>query len=95
MCVPNYGTRNKRSEFISTCRHSRGFLLHHVFGLAVEHPPLTRKARVRFPGRVIPKTLKMEPTAVVRDAPHKQWSRENKPVSHNWEKGRGRLDLNQ
>ncbi|KAJ8036320.1 hypothetical protein HOLleu_20256 [Holothuria leucospilota] len=29
-----------------------------VFGLAVEHPPLTREARVRFPGRVIPKTLK-------------------------------------
>ena len=43
-----------------------------VFGLVVEHPPLTRKARVRFPGRVIPKTLKMEPTAVVRDVPHKQ-----------------------
>ena len=37
----------------------------------------------------------MEPTAVVRDAPHKQWSRENKPVSNNWKKGRGRLNLNQ
>ena len=46
-----------------------------MFGLVVEHPPLTREARVRFPGRVIPKTLKMEPTAVVRDAPHKQWSK--------------------
>ena len=28
-----------------------------------------------IPGRVIPKTLKMEPTAVVRDAPNKQWSK--------------------
>ncbi|KAJ8048535.1 hypothetical protein HOLleu_00888 [Holothuria leucospilota] len=51
-----------------------------VFGLAVEHPFLTRKAQVRFPGRVIPKTLKMEPTAVVHDAPHKQWKRDNKPL---------------
>ena len=31
----------------------------------------------------------------VLGAQHKQWSRENKPVSHNWKKGRGRLDLNQ
>ena len=46
-----------------------------MFGLGVEHPPLTRKAQVRFPGRVIPKTLKMEPTAFVRDAPQKQWSK--------------------
>ncbi|KAJ8022566.1 hypothetical protein HOLleu_37506 [Holothuria leucospilota] len=37
----------------------------------------------------------MEPTAFVLGAEHKQWSRENKPVSHNWKKGRGRLDLNQ
>ncbi|KAJ8049622.1 hypothetical protein HOLleu_02449 [Holothuria leucospilota] len=44
-----------------------------VFGLAVEHPPLTREARVRFLGRMTPKTLKIELTAVVRDAPHKQW----------------------
>ncbi|KAJ8018706.1 NLR family CARD domain-containing protein 4 [Holothuria leucospilota] len=40
-------------------------------------------------------TLKMESTAFVLGAQHKQWSRENKPVSHNWKKGRGRLDLNQ
>ena len=46
-------------------------------------------------GRVILKTLKMELTAIVLGAQHKQWSRENKPVSHNWKKGRGRLDLNQ
>ena len=46
-------------------------------------------------GRVIPKTLKMEPTAIVLGVQHKQWSKENKPVSHNWKKGRGRLDLNQ
>ncbi|KAJ8026082.1 hypothetical protein HOLleu_33820 [Holothuria leucospilota] len=37
----------------------------------------------------------MEPSAFVLAAQHKQWSRENKPVSHNWKKGRGRLDLNQ
>ncbi|KAJ8045167.1 hypothetical protein HOLleu_08115 [Holothuria leucospilota] len=37
----------------------------------------------------------MEPTAFVLGAQHKQWSRKNKPVSHNWKKGRGRLDLNQ
>ena len=36
--------------------------------------------------QVIPKILKMEPTAVVLGAQHKQWSRENKPVSHNWKK---------
>ena len=66
-----------------------------VFGLAVEHPPLKRKARVGFPGQVIPNTLKMEPTAIVHDAPYKQWSRENKPVSHSWKKGRGQLELNQ
>ena len=35
----------------------------------------TGETRVRFPDRVIPKTLKMEPSAVVRDAPHKQWSK--------------------
>ena len=46
-----------------------------MLGLVVEHPPLTLKARVRFPGRVVPKTLKMEPTTVMRDAPHKQWSK--------------------
>ena len=34
-------------------------------------------------------------TAIVLGAQHKQWSRENKPVSHNWKKGRGRPDLNQ
>ncbi|KAJ8022910.1 hypothetical protein HOLleu_37940 [Holothuria leucospilota] len=45
-----------------------------MFGLAVEQVPLWQEARVRFPRRVILKTLKMEPTAVVRDAPHKQWS---------------------
>ena len=27
MCMPNYGTLNKRSEFISTCRHSKRYLL--------------------------------------------------------------------
>ncbi|KAJ8034402.1 hypothetical protein HOLleu_21223 [Holothuria leucospilota] len=37
----------------------------------------------------------MEPTAFVLGAQHKQWSRKNKPGSHNWKKGRGRLDLNQ
>ncbi|KAJ8034194.1 hypothetical protein HOLleu_20932 [Holothuria leucospilota] len=37
----------------------------------------------------------MEPTAFVLGAQHKQWSRENEPVSHNWKKGRGRLDSNQ
>ncbi|KAJ8031193.1 hypothetical protein HOLleu_27841 [Holothuria leucospilota] len=37
----------------------------------------------------------MEPTAFVLCAQHKQWSRENKPVSHNWKKGCGHLDLNQ
>ncbi|KAJ8026221.1 hypothetical protein HOLleu_34013 [Holothuria leucospilota] len=37
----------------------------------------------------------MEPTAFVLGAQHKQWSRENKPVSHNWKKGCGHLDLNQ
>ncbi|KAJ8048343.1 hypothetical protein HOLleu_00618 [Holothuria leucospilota] len=37
----------------------------------------------------------MEPTAFVLGAQHKHWSRKNKPVSHNWKKGRGRLDLNQ
>ncbi|KAJ8023461.1 hypothetical protein HOLleu_35914 [Holothuria leucospilota] len=37
----------------------------------------------------------MKPTAFVLGAQHKQWSRENKPVSHNWKKGRGPLDLNQ
>ena len=43
-----------------------------VFGLVEEHPPLTgNRAWVRLTGRVIPKTLKMEPTAVVRDAPGK------------------------
>ena len=41
------------------------------------------------------KESKMEPTAVALGAQHKQWSRENKPVSHNWKKGRGQLDLNQ
>ena len=66
-----------------------------VFGLVVEHPPLTRKARARFPGRVIPKTLKMEPSAVVRDAPHKQWSKGKQASEPQLEKGRGRLDLNQ
>ncbi|KAJ8037265.1 hypothetical protein HOLleu_18042 [Holothuria leucospilota] len=28
----------------------------------------------------------MEPTAFVLGAQHKQWSRKNKPVSHNWRK---------
>ncbi|KAJ8034901.1 hypothetical protein HOLleu_21923 [Holothuria leucospilota] len=28
----------------------------------------------------------MEPTAIVLGAQHKQCSRENKPVSHNWKK---------
>ncbi|KAJ8030499.1 hypothetical protein HOLleu_26942 [Holothuria leucospilota] len=37
----------------------------------------------------------MEPTASVLGAQHKQWSRENKQVSHNWKKGLGRLNLNQ
>ena len=37
----------------------------------------------------------MELTAIVLGAQHKQWSRENKPVSHNWKKGCGWLDLNQ
>ena len=41
------------------------------------------------------KDFKMEPTAVVLGAQHKQWSRENKPVSHNWRKSGGRLDSNQ
>ena len=41
-------------------------------------------SRVGFQGRVIPKALKMEPTAVVLGAEHKQWSRQNKPVSHDW-----------
>ena len=27
ICMPNYGTLNKRSEFISTCRHSKRYLL--------------------------------------------------------------------
>ena len=57
--------------------------------------PATREARVRFPGRVIPKTLKMEPTAVVRDAPHKQWSKGKQASEPQLEKGRGRPDLNQ
>ncbi|KAJ8021317.1 hypothetical protein HOLleu_38482 [Holothuria leucospilota] len=61
----------------------------------LEHPTCRRKVLGSNPGRVIPKTLKMEPTAFVLGAQHKQWSRENKPVSHNWKKGRGRLDLNQ
>ena len=43
-------------------------------------------SRVGFQGRVIPKALKMEPTAVVLGAQHKQWGRENKPMSHNWKK---------
>ena len=47
------------------------------------------------PGRVIPETLKMEPTAIVLGAQHRQWSRASKPLSHNWKKGRGWLDLNQ
>ena len=46
-----------------------------VFGLVVEHPPLTPKARVRFPGRIIPKTLKMEPSVVVRGDPQKHLSK--------------------
>ena len=75
------------------------FIYHHdrVSELVVEDPPLTgnRRARVRLSGRVIPQTLQMEPTAVVLGAQHEQWSRENKPVSHDWKKGRGRLDLNQ
>ena len=66
-----------------------------VFDPVVEHPPLTRKARARFPGRVMPKTLKMEPSAVVRDAPHKQWSKGKQASEPQLEKGRGRLDLNQ
>ena len=40
-----------------------------------------KKKMLRPP--LLPKTLKMEHTAVVRDAQHKQLSRENKPVSHN------------
>ncbi|KAJ8033110.1 hypothetical protein HOLleu_23250 [Holothuria leucospilota] len=69
------------------------FLL--TYCLAVEHPPLTREARVLFPGRVIPKTLKMEHAAVVRDAPHKQWSKGKQARESQLEKSRGRLDLNQ
>ena len=58
-----------------------------VFDLVVEHPSFTgNRARVRFPGRVIPKTLKMEPTAVVRDAPHKQWSKGNQASEPQLEK---------
>ncbi|KAJ8038129.1 hypothetical protein HOLleu_19116 [Holothuria leucospilota] len=37
----------------------------------------------------------MEPSAIVLGAQHKQWSRENKPVSHAGKKGRGRPHLNQ
>ncbi|KAJ8045257.1 hypothetical protein HOLleu_08227 [Holothuria leucospilota] len=37
----------------------------------------------------------MEHTVFVLGAQHKQWSRENKPVSHNWKKGCDSLDLNQ
>ncbi|KAJ8046899.1 hypothetical protein HOLleu_05734 [Holothuria leucospilota] len=37
----------------------------------------------------------MEPTAFVLGAQHKQWGRENKPMSHNWKKGCGPLNLNQ
>ena len=37
----------------------------------------------------------MEPTAVVGDALHKQWRKENKSVSHNWKKGFGWHYLNQ
>ena len=66
-----------------------------VIGLVVEHPPLTRKARVRFPGRVIPKTLKQEASAVVRDAPHKQWSKGKQTSETLLEKRLGQLDLNQ
>ena len=58
-----------------------------VFGLVVEHPSPPRKARARFPGRVIPKTLKMEPTAVVRDAPHKQWNKGKQASEPQLEKG--------
>ena len=43
--------------------------------LVVEHSLRTREVPGSNPGRVIPKTLKMEPTAVVRNAPHKQRSK--------------------
>ncbi|KAJ8023952.1 hypothetical protein HOLleu_36538 [Holothuria leucospilota] len=52
----------------------------------LEHPTCSQKVLGSNPGWVIPKTLKMEPTAFVLGAQHKQWSRENKPVSHNWKK---------
>ena len=41
----------------------------------LEHPTCSREVGSSSPGRVIPKTLKMEPTAVVRDAPHEQRSK--------------------
>ena len=49
----------------------------------LEHPTCSRKVRGSTPGRVIPKTLKMEPTASVLGAQHKQWSRENKGTKEN------------
>ena len=52
-----------------------------MFGLVEEHLPFTRESRVRFPGQVIPKTSKMERTAIVHGAQHKQWSMQNKPVN--------------
>ncbi|KAJ8024657.1 hypothetical protein HOLleu_34618 [Holothuria leucospilota] len=49
----------------------------------LEHLTYRQKVWGSTPGRVIPKTLKMEPTAIVLGAQHNGWSRE-KPVSHNW-----------
>ncbi|KAJ8049729.1 hypothetical protein HOLleu_02606 [Holothuria leucospilota] len=60
-----------------------------------EHQTCSRKVWGSTSGRVISKASKMEPTAVVVGAQHKQWSRENKPVSHNCKKGCGLPDLNQ
>ena len=69
---------------------------HDVYGQVVRACDLQPEGLgFKSSGRVIPKTLKMEPTAIVLGVQHKQWSRQNKPVSHNWKKGGGRLDLNQ
>ena len=43
-----------------------------LLGLVREHPTLTREVWGSIPKSNSTKTFKMEPTAIVHDAPHKQ-----------------------
>lgn len=74
----------------------------HVFGLPVLQYLICKISNTEMfptrdsnPVRVLPKTLKIEPTSIVLGARHKQSSRENKPVNDNWKKGCRCLNLNQ